>query len=145
MYDLPWLDAPERIEQSGQEETQHPNVVATGDENDDREPRSGEVLLMDEIAVDSYEDIKLGFRFPQECAVQPAGPAVLADSANSEAGQLALEPTGYALVEQDTCGIVHATRPRSASAACSRNCIACSRSTPGKSSRNSLIESPASR
>ena len=106
MDDLPWQDGAERMEQVGHEKAQHPNIVAVGDENDDGEPDSGEVLLVDEIAVNGHKDVEFGLRLSQEVAIQLAGPAVLA---------------------------------------CSRNCMACSRWTPGKSSRNTSRESPASK
>jgi hypothetical protein len=73
MDDLPWLDGVERIEQFGQEEAQHPDVVAIGDENNDSEPDSGEVLLVDEVAVHGHQDVEFGLRLSEQIAIQLAG------------------------------------------------------------------------
>ncbi len=51
----------------------------------------------------------------------------------------------HALIQQDATDTAHATCESNASVACSRNCTACSRLTPAKSSRKSSSVSPASR
>src|SRR5215213_2810849 len=100
---------------------------------------------MDQISVDGHEDVELRSRRPQEFTVQLSGPAILANVANLERRNLAPEPGRHALVQQYSTGFSHAARPRSASVASSRNWMACSRRTPGKSAKNSSSESPASR
>jgi len=98
------------------------------------------MLLKRQIAVDSYEDIKLNLSQSQELAVSDSRPSLSDDSMNFDRVDVVGEPPIYTFVEEN----LQAASWTASVAARSRNATTCSRVTEGKPMRKSSIVSPAS-
>ena len=91
-------------------------------------------------AVSSTSNLFLRTR--QKLAVREAGPVLFLNRSDGEFRQIAARLARQVLVQQYAFQAMRASSARPAS---SRNAIACSRDTLGKSSRNSSMVSPPSR
>jgi hypothetical protein len=80
-------------------------VVARGLQHDDAQPAAAQgrrrVLLGREALVDGHERVEAGRGEPEQVAVLRACPAGLGHRGDRVAGEVALEPAGEALVEED--------------------------------------------
>ena len=143
--DLTWSRRSEGRSEGGHEWNEIDRAIAASMEDNHRNTRGGDVLLIREIAVDRDQDREAGLAHePEQHAIALAGPVLVADVRNGKVRQFAPKPSRHALVEQDPAHAAEA-RATSMSFASSRTAMAWARSTDGKSSRNSSSGSPASR
>ena len=98
-------------------------------------------MLKRQIAVNGDEDVDLPRRKSEQFAISNRCPTHLLCGLDLVIDDVTSQPPVDTFVEED----FHETDSISRSFACSRNAMTCSRVTDGKPSRNSSMESPASK
>lgn len=118
-------------------------VAETHRKNDNnRNIEAGKILLKLQPSISGQQDVEVILCAPEKLTIRIARPTLFLNRPNCKLGQVTPKLSWQVLVKQYASQAMRASSARPAS---SRNAMACSRETLGKSSRNSSIVSPPSR